>query len=45
MQRDFPRYVAKVLYYQSLGDQASHPYQLQYIASVIAQEYAVLAGQ
>lgn len=45
MRRDFPGYVAKVLYYRSLGDQASHPYQLQYIASIIAQEYAVLTGQ
>ncbi len=32
-------YVAKVLDFQSLQDQASHPYQLLYVAGLIAQEY------
>ena len=38
-----PEYVSKVLLYESLQDQASHPYQLQYAASLIAQEYFSLA--
>lgn len=31
-----------MIYFDSLQDQASHPYQLQYIGSLIAQEYAYL---
>lgn len=34
-----PAYAAKVLDFQSLQDQASHPYQLLYVARLIAQEY------
>ncbi len=39
-QKSYPEYVAKVLDFQSPQDQASHPYQLLYVASLIAQEYA-----
>lgn len=35
-------YVDKVLEFRSMQDQSSHPYQLQYTASLIAQEYARL---
>ena len=35
----FPEYVARTLDFQSLQDQAGHPYQLLYVAGLIAQEY------
>lgn len=35
-------YVDKILQFRSMQDQASHPYQLQYISSLIAQEYEKL---
>lgn len=38
-QKSFPEYAAKVLDFQSLQDQAGHPYQLLYVAGLIAQEY------
>lgn len=38
----FPDFIDKVISFESLQDQASHPYQLQFIASMIAQEYARL---
>lgn len=34
------RYVDRILEFASMQDQSSHPYQLQYIAGLIAQEYA-----
>lgn len=39
-QKTFSEYVDKVLDFQSLQDHASHPYQLLYVAGLIAQEYA-----
>lgn len=39
-QKTYPEYVDKVLEFQSPQDQASHPYQLLYVAGLIAQEYA-----
>jgi len=39
-QKSYPQYVAKVLDFQSPQDQASHPYQLLYVAGLIAREYA-----
>lgn len=39
-QKAYPEYVAKVLEFQSPQDQASHPYQLLYVAGLIAQGYA-----
>lgn len=39
-QREYPSFIDEVISFQSLQDQASHPYQLQFIASIIAQEYA-----
>lgn len=35
------RFLSGVLEFASSQDQVSHPYQLQYVASLIAQEYAV----
>ncbi len=42
--RPFPAYVSDVLEFQSPLDQASHPYQLLYIAGLIARGYAALSG-
>lgn len=40
-ERDhYPEFVDEVLHFRSLQDQGSHPYQLQFTASLIAQEYA-----
>ena len=39
-QKTYPDFVNEVLSFESLQDQSSHPYQLQFIASIIAQEYA-----
>ena len=36
----YPDFVDEVLSFESLQDQGSHPYQLQFVASLIAQEYA-----
>lgn len=36
----YPSFVDEVISFESLQDQASHPYQLQFIASLIAQEYS-----
>lgn len=41
-KRDYPSFINEVILFDSLQDQASHPYQLQFIASLIAQEYAKL---
>ena len=38
--RSFPEYVNKVLRFRTDGSQLSHPFQLEAIASLIAQEYA-----
>lgn len=39
-RKSFPKYVSKILNFESPQNQASHPYQLIYVASLIAQEYA-----
>lgn len=39
-QKSYSEYVARVLEFESLQDQAGHPYQLLYAAGLIAQEYA-----
>lgn len=39
VQNQYPDFVDEVLTFQSLQDQGSHPYQLLFIASLIAQEY------
>ena len=39
VQENYPYFVDEVLTFQSLQDQGSHPYQLLFIASLIAQEY------
>lgn len=36
----YPEFIHDVVTFHSLRDQNSHPYQLQFIASLIAQEYA-----
>lgn len=41
-KKDYPTFINEVILFDSLQDQASHPYQLQFIASLIAQEYAKL---
>lgn len=38
-------YVDRVIRFQSPHDQISHPYQLQFVAGLIAQEYAAQGGQ
>lgn len=35
-----PSFINRVISFQSLQDQTSHPYQLQFIAGLIAQEYS-----
>lgn len=40
VQKEYPFFVDEVISFQSLQDQTSHPYQLQFIASLIAQEYS-----
>lgn len=39
-----PHYVDRVLSFASRQDQVSHPYQLQLMAGLVAQEYARLTG-
>ena len=39
-KKNYPSFVDEVISFESLQDQASHPYQLQFIASLIAQEYS-----
>lgn len=39
-QKAYPEYVTKVLEFQSPQDQTSHPYQLLYVAGLIAREFA-----
>lgn len=36
----YPDFVDEVITFRSLQDQGSHPYQLQFVASLIGQEYA-----
>lgn len=40
VKESYPSFVDEVVSFQSLQDQAGHPYQLQFIASLIAQEYS-----
>lgn len=40
VEKEYPFFVDEVISFQSLQDQTSHPYQLQFIASLIAQEYS-----
>lgn len=39
-KRVYPPFVKRVLHFSSLHNQTGHPYQLLFIASLIAQEYA-----
>lgn len=39
-QESYPDFIDHVITFDSKQDQNSHPYQLQFIASLIAQEYA-----
>lgn len=39
-QENYPDFIDHVITFDSKQDQNSHPYQLQFIASLIAQEYA-----
>ncbi|MBQ0065491.1 MAG: MurR/RpiR family transcriptional regulator [Firmicutes bacterium] len=39
-KKDFPDYIDRIIYFESDHNQGSHPYQLQFIESLIAQEYA-----
>ena len=39
-QENYPDFIDHVITFDSKRDQNSHPYQLQFIASLIAQEYA-----
>ena len=39
-QESYPDFIDHVIIFDSKRDQNSHPYQLQFIASLIAQEYA-----
>ena len=39
-KKTYPSYINEVILFDSKQDQISHPYQLQFIASLIAQEYA-----
>ncbi len=38
----YPDFVDEIISFESLQDQGSHPYQLQFVGSLIAQEYAKL---
>lgn len=40
--KQYPEFIDRVITFKSLQDQTSHPYQLQLIAGLIAQEYARL---
>lgn len=44
-KRSYPHYVSRALHFDSLHDQASHPYQLLFAASLIAQEYVRLCEE
>ena len=39
-QEERPAYVDDFIFFSSLRDQLSHPYQLEAVAGLIAQEYA-----
>ena len=39
-KKNYPSFVDEVISFESLQDQAGHPYQLQFVASLIAQEYS-----
>lgn len=38
--KQYPEFIDRLVTFQSLQDQNSHPYQLQFIAGLIAQEYS-----
>lgn len=38
--KQYPEFIDRLITFQSLQDQNSHPYQLQFIAGLIAQEYS-----
>ena len=40
--REYPECIDRTILFKSLQDQNSHPYQLQFIAGLIAQEYSRL---
>lgn len=40
--KQYPSFINRVITFRSLQDQNSHPYQLQFIAGLIAQEYSRL---
>ena len=40
--KQYPSFIDRVIIFESLQDQNSHPYQLQFIAGLIAQEYSRL---
>ena len=39
-KKKYPSFVNEIISFKSLQDQSSHPYQLQFVASLIAQEYS-----
>ncbi len=39
-KRSIPEFIDEVITFESLQDQTSHPYQLQFISGLICQEYA-----
>ena len=41
-EREYPECIDRTILFKSLQDQNSHPYQLQFIAGLIAQEYSRL---
>lgn len=41
-ENSYPDFIDEVITFDSLQDQGSHPYQLQFVASLIGQEYARL---
>lgn len=41
-KRNYPPYVKRALHFHSAHDQTGHPYQLLFVSSLIAQEYARL---
>lgn len=40
--REYPECIDRTILFKLLQDQNSHPYQLQFIAGLIAQEYSRL---
>lgn len=44
-QKEYPKFISDTLTFSSRQDYASHPYQLDYVASLIGQEYAQMQKQ